>query len=236
MKSRNFTLIELLVVIAIIAILAGMLLPALNKARESAWKTSCMSNMKEIGSAYMMYAGENDDYLPMVSKIGAWTQGNATNTTDWYNIGSFALNRITTYIVPGKKECFKDGDVMKPISNVFVCPANKKTTNIRANYAANHYVFGRPNTEEPTRGRLSKAKSASQIFANSEGNNHTYDWNTAHLTIERGTPASARGNWDLRHQDGANFIFLDGHVAYHILPFFDGTDWTLRLKNPFLWF
>ena len=83
---RAFTLIELLVVISIIALLIALLLPALAAARDTAQTTQCHSNLRGVGLMVAIYAGDNDDYMPMASGYEVGDPQHAPNNTaeTWY--------------------------------------------------------------------------------------------------------------------------------------------------------
>jgi len=83
-SRRAFTLVELLVVIGIIAILISVLLPTLSKARESANRANCLSNLRELANAYRLYGANYKDYCP----IGFMDQKSFSYFVFWNNAGS----------------------------------------------------------------------------------------------------------------------------------------------------
>ena len=209
MKQSNckmFTLIELLVVIAIIAILAGMLLPALNNAREQGRLATCMNNMKTLGSANALYADAYNDYsVPYQLSTAQYMIGDK-NAASQFHMKIMAYCKIV--YVEGANFYERN-----------LCPNVKYAgTQGTANYC---WVFNRvvqPGadggvyTDLTKLPKINKFKSASQLFHATEvvnvgepgKYNNAWSWKATYTTT------AELDVW--RHKGKFNTLFFDGHV------------------------
>lgn len=219
--KRNFTLIELLITIMIIAILAAMLLPALNKAREKANATSCLGTLKQYGGAYNMYISDSGDYIPY-----------SRRTFDGANM--MWWDRIAVYL--GCKEEWSSENWTACSRDLFrrglrcntVYPLNKFNGEI--NYTGNGII---DYCGDAIR-RVSKVRFPSAtcvVFDGVAGGGGSWtigitDWNKAEV--------------QLKHNNSINFVYVGGNAGPLLggrIPTTDspGTRWVTDCRNYRLW-
>ncbi|MFP4250920.1 MAG: DUF1559 domain-containing protein [Armatimonadota bacterium] len=199
-SRRGFTLIELLVVIAIIAILAAILFPVFARAREKARQTSCLSNLKQLGLGFMMYAQDYDEILPAVR---------ADHKDSFlYPDGQQMQNRGPWYIT-----------VYPYVNNIQVydCPSTAFKWNGRwthpFDYAYNERVSRQPLAEftAPAETLIVVDASGYEEYSQWGG----YGWRVREVHLG---PSSNIAYIDPRHNEGANIAFADGHAKWARTP------------------
>jgi prepilin-type N-terminal cleavage/methylation domain-containing protein/prepilin-type processing-associated H-X9-DG protein len=205
--EHAFTLIELLVVVAIIAILASMLLPALARAKEKAKAIKCLSNEKQIGLGYILYANDHSDYLPLAA------DPSAASPCQWF----WEISRYIARETPSYSNLVAQG-------NVVACPSaklkNAVPTNIPANaayggYGQNYYYLGY--MEETDRKKTTQVTKPSETCMNGDGldvDRNLNWWNYGYLYPPSVPPwgtASVRPY--IRHGKGGNYSWVDGHAS-----------------------
>jgi len=208
--NKGFTLIELLVVIAIIAILAAILFPVFARARESARRSSCLSNLKQLGLGMMMYSQDYDEKLPRRynSNMGPGTGGACPSS---YTQCVWVID------APGYRMLL---DPYLKNQQITICPSRQSgASNIRPDYGYNG-VFGSgyalASIELPSEMLLfadDQFQSRTQYSPTSE-----LDWGANYNKKPLTRPASTSERDTTypfgRHLDGVNVAFCDGHAKW----------------------
>ena len=206
-SSKKFTLIELLVVIAIIAILAAMLMPALQQARERSRSISCANNLKQQGNAMDMYVNDNKGYL--VPYTAPWLQ----YTPKWPTLLSMNyIKQKGTFMCPSHPNAAKETQWSTVYQAVTIEEASKGSYGINWRTVGSCYSHSsNPQTDKPT--KLTNFKFHSQVYAIMDARSVTSaDPNEGHFRVSSFLHTSV-GKPIPRHNGQIPILFADWHVS-----------------------
>ena len=210
-----FTLIELLVVIAVIAILAALLLPALNRAKCAAVAVACRNHLKQWGLATHLYATGHDDFLP---PEGVPNPSAADTNAGWYVQLPVELNLPRYVEMPWRT------NALAAVGNtVWLCPGNLRRSNTNNLF---HYCLNEDVNGTGSNNAAIKMSAIRQVAA------------VVWLFDSKNLPAVGAANYvhTNLHSLGAQFVFLDGHVArFGVAAYRDAAGKVITNNSELVW-